>query len=345
MSVDDMMIDTSDYDVFSQLEDHLEVVEKKTEAPVRAKEAEVEVDDEMEDFDLPSEEESEEVEDDEESEDEEAEEDEEEEESEEEESEEEEASEESDEEGSEEEEVDYEGYEVTLPSGETVKLSEAISGYKAAQELQAEREEFENVRREFEEKSKGVTDFLLLAKLEAEKVVEDYKDFDWAKLSKEDPQAYVEHREFLDKYKARLTDIKAAFSSIEAEKAEQEQARLQEQAKECVQVLQKDIPGWNKELYGNLMQFAVDNGMDEDVIKTAVDPAVFKLLHKAYQFEKGKSVAKAKIARVGAPKKVVKSAPKTVVQKPNKKAIIAKKVATGKLSESDMGIFFDALED
>lgn len=334
--MEDMIIDTSDFDIFNQLDDLVvaEPAPAKKSAPAKAAEPVVEVEEEEAgaiDFaDIP-EDDSEEVDEDEETDEEEIED--------------EEVEDEEVDEDSDEDEVDYEGYEVTLPSGETIKLNEAISGYKAAEEIKAEKEAFEAARSEFEEKSKDLASFLALAKLEAEKVVDDYKDFDWAELSRTDPNSYVENREFLDKYKTRLKEIKAASEKLSAESQRQEEEQMQEKARDCVQVLQRDIPGWGKELYGNLMGFAVENGMPEEAIAGTVDPSVFKLLFKAYQFDKGKAVAKAKITRMGTPKKVVQSAPKATITKPSKKAAIEKKLSSGKMSEGDLSDAFNFLED
>lgn len=336
-TMNDMIIDTESFDIFSKLDD-LEAVE----VPAETEQAEVETEEESDtgfDFDAIDESEGEEEE-------EASEEDEEaEEEEESEESDEEEAEAESDEEGEAEEEVDYEGYEVTLPSGEVIKLNEAIAGYKNAQALEAEKAAFESARTEFEDKSKDLSRFLELAKLEAEKVVEDYDGFDWGELSRTDPAKYVEHREFLDKYKARLKEIRGAFDRLEAEKAEKEQESIQAAARECVTTLQRDIPGWGQELYGNLMDFAIENGMAEEQVRSITDASTFKLLFKAYQYDKGKAVAKAKIARIGSPKKVVKSAPKAVVKKPTKKDIVAKKLAEGTATSGDLIDAFNFLED
>lgn len=327
--MDDMIIDTDSFDIFSQLDDLVVAEPAKKSAPAVVEE-EVEVDEDNFNLDEIDEEESEE----------------EEVEEEEEEEEDEESEEEVEDEDTDEDEVDYEGYEVTLPNGETVKLNEAIAGYRNAEEIKAEKEAFEAAREEFNEKSKDLSSFLNLAKLEAEKVVEDYKDFDWAELSRTDPASYAENREFLDKYKNRLKEIKAAHTRLEEEKTTQETEAMQVQARECVQVLQRDIPGWGKELYGNLMAFAVENGMPEETISSTVDPSVFKLLHKAYQFDKGKAVAKAKITKVGgSPKKVVKSAPKATISKPSKKAAIEKKLSSGKFNDGDLSDAFAFLED
>lgn len=273
--------------------------------------------------------------------------DEEDEESEEEESEEAEESEEEVEE-SDEEEVDFESYEVTLPSGETVVLSDAIKGYKDAQALEAERAEFESVREKFAAQSQGVTKYLELAKLEADRVIEDYEDFDWASYKKDDPVGYVENREFLDRYKQRREEITSAMEEVAAERERKEQEEFQEKAREAGVVLARDIPGWNNDLYQQLMLFAVENGADANEIAQTVDPAIFKVLYKAMQYEKGKQVVKAKVKKVGSPKKVAKAGSKPTQtvdsQTATKKAII-KKMSSGGLTDKDLSNTFAFLED
>lgn len=246
------------------------------------------------------------------------------------------------------EEVDFESYEVTLPSGETVVLSEAIKGYKDAQALEAERAEFESVRDKFAAQSQGVTKYLELAKLEADRVIEDYEDFDWAAYKKDDPVGYVENREFLDRYKQRREEITAAMNEVQADRERKEQEEFQEKAREAGVVLARDIPGWNNDLYQQLMLFAVENGADANDIAQTVDPAIFKVLYKAMQYEKGKQVVKAKVKKVGSPKKVAKSGAKptqTVDAKTATKKALIKKIESGSVSDADISNSFAFLED
>ncbi|AFC22001.1 scaffolding protein [Cronobacter phage vB_CsaP_GAP52] len=249
---------------------------------------------------------------------------------------------------SDEEEVDFESYEVTLPSGETVVLSEAIKGYKDAQALEAERAEFETVREKFAAQSQGVTKYLELAKLEADRVIEDYEDFDWAAYKKDDPVGYVENREFLDRYKQRRDEITAAMDEVAAERERKEQEEFQEKAREAGVVLARDIPGWNNDLYQQLMMFAVENGADANEIAQTVDPTIFKVLYKAMQYEKGKQVVKAKVKKVGSPKKVAKSGSKptqTVDAKGATKKALIKKIESGTITDSELSNSFAFLED
>lgn len=241
-----------------------------------------------------------------------------------------------------EEEVEFDSYELTLPTGETVVLSDLVNGYKGAAEVEAMRKEVEEVKADFEAKSGNIAKMLELAKLEADRVIEDYEDFDWATLSKEDPASYVENREFLDKYKARGKEIRKTIELVK-EKEEAETKRVvQEKARETNATLVRDIPGWGPDLYKKLIGYAVENGANEDDMLNVTDAYAFKLLHKAMEFEKGKQVVKAKVKRVGSPKKVVKATAKTapVSKNENREALIKKAEKDG-----DMSALFNLLED
>lgn len=252
------------------------------------------------------------------------------------------------EETDEEEEVDFEEYEVTLPSGESVKLHEAIKGYRDAQALEAERTAFEETKQTFETNSQNVQRVLDLAKLEAERVIEDYEGFDWATLSREDPQAYVENREFLDKYKSRHREIQGEMERVENERQAEKDASFREDARKANEVLTNSIPGWNKDLYVALMTYGVKElGMSEDFVVNCTDPGVFAAIHKAQTLDKGKQTVKAKIKKLSAPapKKVVKAQQKTTKPVDNKKANMQKKIATGQFDQNDLANAFDMLED
>lgn len=247
---------------------------------------------------------------------------------------------------SDEEEVDYEGYEVTLPSGETVKLADAVKGYKEAQKLEQERKEFETIRDKFTNESKNTTRYLELAKLEAQRVIEDYEDFDWIELAKNDHSAYVDNKIFLEKYQQRYNEISEAMDEIRAKEEEEKKSALQEQARNCLAVLEKDLPGWGEPLYRQLMEYAVENGASSDDIVNCTDPMVFKVLHKALQFDKGKATVKAKVKKaVTSPTKVVKATAKTEKTPDSKKTVVVKKVKSGQLDSRDVSAMFDMLED
>lgn len=247
----------------------------------------------------------------------------------------------------EDEEVDFEEYDVTLPNGEVIKLHEAVQGYKDSKALLAEREAFEAEKTTYEQSNLQLKRVLDLAKLEAERVIEDYAEFDWATLSRDDPQAYVENREFLDKYKARHKEILAEMQWVESKLEEEKKAEVTTKAAAANQILTRDIPGWNKDMYVDLMTYAVNGlGMDESFVTESVDAGFFKAIFMARQLEQGKQTVKAKIKRIGgSPKKVVKAAPKAAKAVDSKKAVITKRLESGSFDANDLGAAFGMLED
>ena len=93
---------------------------------------------------------------------------------------------------------------------------------------------------------------------------------------------------------------------------QQQQAQAQqEQAKDCVQVLQREIPDWNNTLYNDIRQYAITNGLPEQAVNQYADPNVIMLLNKARMFDQTTKVATVKKAK--AAKKVLrtKKAPPT----------------------------------
>lgn len=246
------------------------------------------------------------------------------------------------------EEVDFESYELTLPNGDTVVLNDLVQGYRNKAALEAERKEFEEVKTGFDNQMSGIKNRLELSLLEADKVIADYEDFDWASYRDENPVGYVENREFLDRYKQRREEIVSEFTKIKGEEAKQEEDAFNAKAKEAGVVLARDIPGWNNDMYQQLMMYAVENGADATDISRTIDPMVFKMLHKAMQFDKGKHTVKAKVKRLGSPKKVVKSnaavAPNKKATNPGKNAFL-RKIESGSVTEKDMSNSFLFLED
>lgn len=246
-----------------------------------------------------------------------------------------------------EEEVDFEDYQITLPNGEEVTLSDLVKGYKDNEAVEAAISEFQKTQEEFTEKSASVGRLLELARLEADRVIEDYEGFDWASYKRDDPAGYVENREFLDKYKERRKEIISAMEKIDADKVQAEKEAKAQAAVEAGAILSRDIPGWNQNLYVELLDFAIANGADKDMIENSTDPVMFKMLYKALQFEKGKQIVKAKVKRVGSPTKVVKPNAKPVerVDGNGKKTALIKKMKTSGLDKNEHTALFDFLVD
>ena len=92
------------------------------------------------------------------------------------------------------------------------------------------------------------------------------------------------------------------FSEIQA----QQQKQLQEAAKQCIEVLQEQIPEWSNQLYNDIRSYAITQGLPEDQVNSYVDPVVLTVLHKARLYDQGKKVATVKKKQT-AQKKVLRS--------------------------------------
>lgn len=86
---------------------------------------------------------------------------------------------------------------------------------------------------------------------------------------------------------------------------EEQTKALQKQAEECIKVLQREIPNWNNDLYNDIRQYAISQGLPEEQVNQYADPTVIMLLNKARQFDQTKKVATVKKAK--AAKKVLRS--------------------------------------
>ena len=224
---------------------------------------------------------------------------------------------------------------ITLPDGREMSIEELSNGYMNGTELSSKFTELETNAKAFEDKVLSLKTDFTLAQLEADRVIEDYEGFDWDKLAQEDPQGYVENRRFLDRYKDRKQQLVDAQQRLAHEAEQKEQEAFRARSVECVQVLKKSIPNWDEALYQNLLQYAIDLGSSEEEILKENRPSVFLALHKAYQFDKGAQRVVAKIKKVGAPKKVMKSGNKQANNTGDKKAAAAKAYSEGRMSQGD----------
>lgn len=243
--------------------------------------------------------------------------------------------------------VEIEAYDVdfdtiiTLPDGRDLTIEELSNGFLAGSDLTERETKLQETVEQFESRVAGMKDILQLSELESDRVIRDYENFDWDKLAAEDPQAYVENKRFLESYQKRKNELVAAQQRlIEEAKAKEEEA-FRAKSVECVQILKQAIPNWNDALYETLLQFAIDNGADEDAMLRENRPEIFKMMYKAYQFDTGRAKVMAKIKRPGTPKKVVRPGVKPVGDT-DKQKVAAERYAKGQMSQAEA---FKFLED
>lgn len=109
-------------------------------------------------------------------------------------------------------------------------------------------------------------------------------------------------------------ELDGVFKATQAERQQQ----MMVQAKEAIKILtdpKTGIPGWNEQMYNDIRKFAVDTGMNEQIVNEMVDPVAFKILHMAMQYQKGKSALNKTKKVDKTPKRIIKGTPEETVKR------------------------------
>ena len=148
----------------------------------------------------------------------------------------------------------------------------------------------------------------------AQEAAAPYKQINWVALAK-DPNVTADQVSALqDMARAAIDNETFLTQHLDGFMQQVQTQQKQEQAvaaRDCIKALTDEksplrIEGWNETLYNDLRSFAVETGLNREMVNQLTDPAAFKLLHMAMQFNKGtKKVVTTKVNK--APKKIVKT--------------------------------------
>ena len=132
-----------------------------------------------------------------------------------------------------------------------------------------------------------------------------YKDVDWLKLQNEMPaDEFAWHRDNAraahEKYQKLVGSAEGFEQVLQTRKTE---ASVEEVTK-AQKVLQKDIEGWSDELYGNILDYGVAEGLPQDDVTQITNPVIIKLLNKARLYDAGQKEGAQKMK--AAPAKILK---------------------------------------
>lgn len=161
---------------------------------------------------------------------------------------------------------------------------------------------------------------LMLA--QASEAFEPYKNIDWVVASKRlnEEELLALRDEATKAYKSYETVTnKVQEYTATKQKAHQESVqKLIEQTQAELSDTTKGIPNWGRETHATLSDYAKTLGFPQEAIDTFVTSPVWHLLHKAYQFDKGKQVVTEKVNKT--PKQTLKSTQRPQVSQSNQRA-------------------------
>lgn len=212
----------------------------------------------------------------------------------------------------------YKGEEKEFLEPEVIELAQ--KGYDYTQKSQAlakEREELQQkVKQEVEAKAKQFETQLETLRLAALKLADqEAMTADLNKLALEDParaqQLFFKRVEI----NQALQAVAAEQQRLAQQRQEEMRAAQQKQAREAVEILQQDIPGWSNDLYGKILKAGVEQfGFKNEEVAAITDPRAIKVLHDAMQYR----ALKAKpVVEKRAPAPVPKVAKPGTAEKPD----------------------------
>ena len=217
---------------------------------------------------------------------------------------------------------------------------------RKSQEVAAEREAVSKRQAE------NIAAYDVLLKRATERA-DKYRALPWTQLMK-DPTVPAEQLQALQAEANEVFQdeqfLKAELGNFMQKVAADQQVAMKEQAQACYKAITTEdsptyIKGWNDELYGDIRKFGSEMGFNTAEMNALTNPAAFKVLHMAMQFQRG--VAKVKTVKVNkTPTKIVKnsaSAPaaRGSTKQTTAKAAIKRAASTG--SVEDAAAAFEAL--
>lgn len=193
--------------------------------------------------------------------------------------------------------VKVDGKELEVSLGELKRL--------AGQEQSLTRKAMDvaEARKGFEEKATKAQATLNRLLERAEERLKPYAALDFLKLSRQlDEPAWDQLRADALAAQADVEFFKTELDGHLKTTAEAAQAHQATAAKAAVEVLsgapeKGGIAGWNQTLYNDIMQYAVAQGLPQQLAYAVVEPAAIRMLHKAMQFDRGKTAATAQITK------------------------------------------------
>jgi hypothetical protein len=112
----------------------------------------------------------------------------------------------------------------------------------------------------------------------------EIKSIDWNKLAAENPAEWAQKYQHVQNVNARLAEIQQERQKLSKAREEETRENLRKQAEEAVEVLQREIPGWNNDVYGKILKTGQEYGFKADEVNAITDPRAIKVLHDAMQY-------------------------------------------------------------
>lgn len=211
--------------------------------------------------------------------------------------------------------VDLDGLvKLTIDGEDThVSVKDLQAGYEDKKRLDEQSLLIETARQEMVKQHNLTLEALQLAQLESKLILEEASKEDWANMGAEE---YKSKRMNQERLQAKVKAIEDKITQVSTLKNAEESQRKQEVVRRNVDRLQREVAGFNQDMYSQALGFGVSHlGIDRDVAMGITDAGIIKLLIEAHQSH----IKPTQVKTTQMPSKTTK---KTAPVKPNRDELI-----------------------
>lgn len=135
-----------------------------------------------------------------------------------------------------------------------------------------------------------------------------YAQVDWAIAAKTlDNDEYVALRQEATAAYTDLQFLNNELDGVFSEVTASREAAALEEAKAALEILQRDIPKFDANVYQDMTKFAAANGIPPEAFGQLTDPAALKMVHMAMSYERAKERAASKRTAAPTSKRTMKT--------------------------------------
>jgi len=114
----------------------------------------------------------------------------------------------------------------------------------------------------------------------------EMESVDWNALARDNPAEWAAKMQAVNNVNGLLQAVKQEQEKLGKQQEEQHRANLQKQVNETVDVLKRDIPGWNNDMYQSILETGTKYGYTREELNAVADARAIKVLHDASQYRK-----------------------------------------------------------
>ena len=124
----------------------------------------------------------------------------------------------------------------------------------------------------------------------ADKKLNEFKSFDWAKLKEDDPMEYMTKRDQYRELQENKRLVQEEQNNLQLKQQQEAQTKWQEELARQQDIMAQRLPDWNDPSKGpklkqSIKTFAVKKGFTEQEVNSLIDARSVDVLHKAMLYE------------------------------------------------------------